>query len=292
MEATMKHSEPPHAQQRSSAQGPTVTELAKVHQLGIYFGPYRYRTIYQLATFITLGITGAAMLLPTWFFFSSFINDVSFSNTAATIFSIVFGVLFGLIALVCLWVGIKGLISAKRLRGTVIHLYKEGFILTGGGQRVVVRWDNVSAFWQSITKHYVNGIPANTTYLYRVRTKENMEYSFGNNITDIAEMGRILEREITRTLLPGAAATYEAGEPVVFGKFSVSKEGIGNGRETLRWSAIEGIKVQNGKILVKKRGQWLLNWSTARVADTPNALVFVALVSFILEQGSTSHKDQ
>ena len=261
------------------------TELAALHHLGASSGSYRYRTVYQLATFITFIVTGLALFLPIWLLFSSATDELSFENADAAIFAFVSGSVIALMALALLWVGIRGLVAVYQHHGTTIYLYKEGFILAERSKNEIVRWEQVSAFWQSITRPYINGISAKTRYFYRIQTRENRKYTFGDNVSDIAEMGQKLTREITRTLLPGVIAAYESGETVSFGKFRINKQGISERQKTLPWNRVERIEVETGRILLKKRGQYL-NWSNVLVAEIPNALVLVELVGYILEQGN------
>jgi Family of unknown function (DUF6585) len=172
------------------------------------------------------------------------------------------------------WTGI-------RERGLQVLVFPEGLTYTARGATEVLRWEDITEVIQQITKHYTNGVYTGTTHIYTVRRVGRPELKFNDALKNVEELGNTIQQESYKRLLPRAIATYNAGGILHFGKLSVSQQGLSNGKESLPWSDIKGIRLDKGLISVSKEGKWL-NWATANVAQTPNIFVFTALVDSII----------
>jgi len=189
----------------------------------------------------------------------------------------IFGGILLALGMWSLWAGI-------RERGMQVLVFPDGLAYTMRGATEVVRWDDVTEVVQQITKHYTNGVYTGTTHIYTVRRAGKPDLKFNDALKNVEQLGTTIQQESYRRLLPRAIATYNAGGILHFGKLSVSQQGLSNGKETLAWSEIKGVKLDKGMISVSKQGKWL-NWATANVAQTPNIFVFTALVDSIIGVG-------
>ncbi len=54
-----------------------------------------------------------------------------------------------------------------------------------GSIMVVIRWDQVEAVWQAVTRRYYNGIYTGTTHLYTVRRWDRTKTVFNDQIKNV-----------------------------------------------------------------------------------------------------------
>jgi hypothetical protein len=178
-------------------------------------------------------------------------------------------------------IGLFLLFNWWRSRGVYVQVYSDGLARGQGDKVQEVRWDNVSQVWQSITKHYRNGIYTGTTYLYTVQTNDNRTLKFGNEIKGIEQLGQTIQNESTKRLFPKMVNAYNSGQAVPFGQFTLSKDGVGHKNKYLSWAEIEGTQINNGYVTFKKQGKWF-NWANVPVASIPNLIVFLSLIDHVV----------
>jgi hypothetical protein len=171
--------------------------------------------------------------------------------------------------------------ASVREKGLQVLLFPDGLAYTARGKTEICRWDEIDAITQQVTKHYTNGIYTGTTHVYTVRRAGKPDLKFNDALQNVELLGNEIQQEVYRRLLPRAIQTYNAGGVVQFGKLSVSQQGLSNGKETIPWPEVKGVKLDKGVISVSKQGKWL-NWASATVAQTPNIFVFTALVDSIV----------
>ena len=186
-------------------------------------------------------------------------------------------VLGGLLLAAGLWVAYTGFAE----EGLQVQVFPDGLTYTKRGATEVLRWDDIAEVLQQVTKRYVNGAYVGTTHIYTLRRPGKPDLQLNDTLVNVEALGNTAQQEIYRRRLPQALAAYNAGAIVPFGKLSISQAGLSNGKETIAWSEIKGVKLDKGIISVSKQGKWL-NWSTATVAQTPNIFVFTALVDSIV----------
>jgi hypothetical protein len=164
---------------------------------------------------------------------------------------------------------------------TRVLVFPDGLVHIKNGKTSVFRWDDIGAVWQQITKRYVNGVYTGTTHLYTLRRYDGEQIKLNDSIGKVEELGTLVQNETFKRLMPKAIATYTAGGTVVFGKISVSPQGISNGKQTLPWTEVKGVTIDRGVISVSKQGKWL-RWASDTAANTPNLYVFLQLVDAII----------
>jgi hypothetical protein len=177
--------------------------------------------------------------------------------------------------------GVYLLFNWWKNRGAYVQVYSGGLARIQGAKVQEVRWDDIRAVWQSITKHYRNGVYTGTTYLYTVMTNDNRKVTFGNEFKGVEQLGQLIQTESTNRLFPRMIAAYNGGQPVPFGDFTISKEGISHKNKNLSWAEIEGAQINNGYVTFKKQGKWF-NWANVPVAAIPNLIVFLSLIDHVV----------
>jgi hypothetical protein len=177
-----------------------------------------------------------------------------------------------------LFVGVKVFLE----RDLRVRAYSDGLVQTKRGTNTVIRWHNIVAVWQNVTDYtYYRMFTYDTTHCYTIQLNNNRKLQFDDSIKNVAELGNVIQQQVTKRQLPDALKALEQGGTIPFGKLSVSAQGLSNGKETIPWWQVESVRLDRGIITVKKEGKWL-NWSSIRVAETPNILVFLTLVDTIV----------
>jgi hypothetical protein len=194
-----------------------------------------------------------------------------------------------IIALVVAGLSVWGLVDNKRKQGMQLLVFPEGLAETKQEQTSLIRWDDISYSWQSVTKHYRTGIYTGTTHLYTIQTKDGQQYKFNDTYKNVEALGNLIQDEVARRIFPVVAQAYNAGQTVNFGQLNISKAGINNGKETIAWDEVKDVKLQSGIVTIKKEGKWL-NWKNVTVAQTPNIFVFLGMVNQIVGVNTAQKK--
>jgi len=164
-------------------------------------------------------------------------------------------------------------ISILRKRGLRVLVFPEGLAYTRRSRTEIIRWDEVAAVWQGITRVQYTF----TVRSCKVQLDDGRKYTFNNALRNVTELIATIQQEVTPRILARASDAYDAGETIPFGKLGVSKAGISRGKQTLPWDQVKRVTVDKGVITVRKQGS-LLKWASVPVAEMPNFFVFASLV--------------
>jgi hypothetical protein len=161
-----------------------------------------------------------------------------------------------------------------------IVVFRKGFAHFQREKIIVFPYDEIVAVWQSITKHYINGIYTRTTYNYHVRGKGS-ELSLSSAFPNVQWLGERIQNEVIARQLPRSIQTLNERGTVRFGRLSVSPDGIGCDGMILPWDQVEEVEIQEGVISVRMHGKWF-SWGNVKAAEVPNIFVFLSLVDKII----------
>ena len=115
-----------------------------------------------------------------------------------------------------------------------------------------------------------------------MRVQDGREIQIGDAVNRVIDLGTIIQREVTKLLLPRTIASYKSGETLSFGKVNVNRQGVNNGKEMIPWDQIDAIEVRSGLIVVQKYGR-VMKWSTVREHETPNVYILQNLVDYAVK---------
>ena len=196
----------------------------------------------------------------------------------------------------------QDVLTGRSLR---FFVFSWGVSWINGADEVSASWEEVTHVWRAITRHSASGSPTYTDYRYTLRLADGRSRAFRGALparsarasgavrleptpgmttpVTIEQLGRLLERGVTRVQLPKAIDRFNAGQAVSFGPLTLSPGGIAAGHQSLPWSEIEGVQTRKGVVSVRKSGKWLA-WKRALVSEIPNYVVFDALVRASLAQ--------
>jgi hypothetical protein len=168
-----------------------------------------------------------------------------------------------------------------RFRGLSVQVYEDRLVRSKGSKTETLRWDEIRAVFQSITNIERYGQVVNTLHTYTIETTDGRTLKFSNEIVDIHSLGQIIQTEVTNRLVPKMMQSFNSGETVSFGTFSLNKQGITQGKKSLEWAEIEGAQIDNGVVTFKKQGKWF-NWTRVPADKIPNLPTFLTLIDHMV----------
>jgi hypothetical protein len=183
----------------------------------------------------------------------------------------------GLIALACLGVGGWCLFTAWNNWGSAVAVFDAGLAVARWEDVRQIPWEEVTAVWQAITKHYTNGIYTGTSHKYTVQLVDDTKYTWDDKYKDIETLGKAIQSKVTNTLYPKYVAALKAGSRLEFGPLALDYNKLYSGKKELSWDEVKSVKIQGGFISVKKEKGWL-RWAGASVPQIPNFFILYALL--------------
>src|SRR5215469_7173262 len=210
-------------------------ELASRYQLGNLVAEYRPWLRRR-----SMLLTGTYLLVGGLFLLILGVRSLDASGPLVILFAV------ALIALAFLRPA-RYYFSTRHLR---VYVGTQGLVRVKKNRTEAVKWDQVEAFWQNVTRitYRVYGVPTNrvTAHKYTIRRVDGTRMIFKDTLLDVENLGTTIAQETARLLLPRAIDTYNSGAPVAFGSLSLSKQGITKSTKHLPWDQFAGVQVENG----------------------------------------------
>lgn len=231
-----------------------VMQQAEQYQLGSLLGTYKPQLSHPLAI---IGLIVGAWVL-----------DIIVIAVAASFGYILYFTIF--LPIIALIYGIRAMFHYN----VRVYHFNAGLIKTKGQQFDVIRWDQVEAVWQKITKSRYS-----TSYTYTVQRTDHKTFIFNSILRQIALLGQNIMQEVTKIQMPRAMEAYNAGHTLNFGTLAISSYGINNGKEQLSWDQLENVALYRGYLVIKKIGK-KRNWEHVAVASIPNYTVLLGIISY------------
>ena len=213
--------------------------------------------------------------------------------------------LIAFVGIAWLLVGVWMIVAAHLVRGMRVFVYEYGLISLRI-QATVVLWQDVVSLWKDIRVvgrqdkarsernegnggkgekkgRHGKGRRQNVRRVYTVQCADERLVRFDDELVDIEKLGTLLEDTITRRLLPGVIATYEAGSVVAFADVAVSSRGVAirRARQLLPWQDVAGMTIDDSALTLyhfQREGMW----ATLPVASIPNVGVLKALLEYAM----------
>jgi hypothetical protein len=190
--------------------------------------------------------------------------------------------LFKLLVLGCfLMIGAVVLIvRAWRNRGLCVLVYREGLVRLHREKANAFFWDEVETVLARKNKEAWSKAAAGSLVV-TVWRRNGEQYQFDDTLPDLKRLAELIRTQTLQHLLPRALDALQAGNEVAFGKLRVGPAGLGRERDSLPWEQVKEIKIDDDKVTISKKGNWLA-WHTVPLGEVPNAHVFGALVQKLL----------
>ncbi|MDZ8262844.1 DUF6585 family protein [Nostoc sp. ChiQUE01b] len=169
-----------------------------------------------------------------------------------------------------------------------LFIYDKGLVYQSSNKTRVINFSDIMALWQYSARYYLYFIIPNgrTTYEYTIETKDGKKIVIDEIIAN-EELGKYLNYELFKHLMPSLKFNYALGKEVVFGEITISKKGIKVKNATLPWLDIKSIDISAGKLYIKKKNSgWLdKNWYVTEVSTIYNLYIFIEMTNAILNSG-------
>lgn len=251
----------------------SVFQFAEAQQIGTVVKEYKSQTLMKSILGICLNVLGGIFIL----------GGVGLAALVHTLDSIRAGLFLAAVGLVALSYGLYLTRTVSRNKRTQIYVGTDGLMRVKGDQVETIRWDQISGvqqrFVQSRSNYFLRA--------YLLLRRDGSVLAIERSYQDFKELGKAIEDEVTRHLLPEALAVYQTGGAVSFGAMQVSSQGISvqkqNELKTLLWSEFNGYKVYDGRVNIKKRAGRLA-WETLLISQVPNLCVLLALTQHITNE--------
>jgi hypothetical protein len=183
----------------------------------------------------------------------------------------------GLFAVTCLVLGGWALYKTWNNWGSAAAVFDRGLAVANFEDVRQIPWEEVTAIWQEVTKHYYNGVYTGTTHKYTVQLTDDTKYKFDDKYKEVETLGKAIQTNVTNTLYPKYVSALKAGSRLEFGPLALDRNKIYSGKKELDWNEVKSIRIRSGFISVKKDKGWF-RWAGARVPQIPNFFVFYALL--------------
>ncbi len=267
-------SPPPQTASRPSQQPAIRTEidqLVAIHQLGKVQREYKNGVSTPLATGLSSCLLGVLCFLP--FILLSFTQVGGYFSGMR--WTIIIGFAFLSYGINRITVAINNIGTNMLYHNPRCYLCSHGVMSIKGKQVQTIRWDQIRRI-QKIFRTGISNIPQQYI-LYRPEDEEPLVLD--SVFTGFGILGKQIEREVTRRLLPEALAAYKAGQTLNFGAVNVTPQGLSleETRKALPWEKLGAIDENKGYLIVKEKGT-LSTWENIEVSTMLNLCVLLPLI--------------
>ncbi len=244
-------------------------QLGSLHQLGELescFDQQDMRVVFTIVGLICAPI-GFFLILSPW------------SSDIGGLLVHAWGVIW---TLACL---LPAIVSLTRRR-VHIAVYTSGLIALKGEQRFIARWDQVEKFWKDI--HIGRSADSGDSHEYKIQLTDGTFYRFTDNLNPVvSNLGRHIEQEVTRLLLPQAIATCTGGTEMSWDGLRVSPSllivDMDDTPTSLPLVDLELVTLDEEHLTIFRKSERRA-WHKQRVETIANVAVFKGLVDYLVLQ--------
>ena len=174
--------------------------------------------------------------------------------------------------------------------GKVVFLYEHGLIDRRKRRPRVIRYDEIHSLKTYIAKQYLKGIVYLWThFIYTVELRNGNKIIFNHGLQSVERLGTIVGDKIVEQKLPAAIATFQQGQPLHFGKLTLTQSGLAAGKNLLPWSELGSIYIlpsEYGPSLsiystqIDREGN-LKQWKWFRLENVINIPLLLAMADWV-----------
>ncbi len=163
-------------------------------------------------------------------------------------------------------------------------VYEYGFVLTDHLRRQVpCRWDEVTEVYETIT-YRDHRMRYPRYWRYTVLRQDGQPIRLDDAIKHNRKLGRLIQQEVHRRLMPQLIEAYQAGGTVTFGpQIGLNPQGIVSGGELLRWEQVAEIRYSRQGDVQISLGAQHRRWRRVPHSNIANYDTFKAMVDQALD---------
>jgi hypothetical protein len=169
-----------------------------------------------------------------------------------------------------------------------LRVYREGFAFTRGGNTETVFWREIERVREEWTKEVYQGVIHIYFHKIEIHKTNGQRLKLDRKITDIEQVGRIIQQAVADQLLAGTVERLRSGEMCDFGAFSISRERIAHkGKKSIPWSEVKSLGINTiGRTtfyVYKTDGKLGLPWAMETGGSLFNLHLFTVLTNWFIE---------
>jgi hypothetical protein len=185
--------------------------------------------------------------------------------------------------------GVTNILRALCHFGLDIAVFSHGFHFSRRGRKAFIPWNAIASVWISgrtmlqdtkMDRFYVILKQAFGSRHCTVVTHDGRMFAVACLFSGFMDYVNVVEREVTRRLLPLALAAYQDGQELTFGPVSVGFRGWSRGSFTIPWCEVKAIMVADGWFVVTSSSLPQRLWIGLPISKIPN---YSVLLSFLNE---------
>jgi hypothetical protein len=185
------------------------------------------------------------------------------------------GIGVGLFVALALLPGIALFVLIRRLRWR-LFLFEKGFVLVQGGERLVP--------WTDVKSVFRGGTPREPKL--RLTLEDGRRIMLDSAFQGFSTFSGTVEENVTRLAVEKGVVALSKGDAVLFGKMTLSQEGLENEGKPLGWPDVDrlgiewrrsGNVVYTALVVFKKTSRGNVEWCAKRLDAFPNFKAFLQL---------------
>ena len=159
-----------------------------------------------------------------------------------------------------------------------VAVYERGFACRDRTGLQTWRWDEILTMTSAVTRHYTNGIYTGTTHRYTLLDRQNQRLKLVDTIGRVEDLAKVIDTNIFPRLYPRAVDQYNAGELLLFGPVTISKQGMTIGKKTYPWGEVKQVSIHHGTLRVTRKEGGRSSGGRAAASAIPNIHVLLAII--------------
>lgn len=160
-------------------------------------------------------------------------------------------------------------------------LYAYGFVFTDWLRGLTFRWDDVTEVYASpIYRNTARGYRSNliVNWIYTVHRNDGKKVKI-TGLEGMSGLGKIIQAEVSKQMLPQIVDAYQAGDNVPFGpRLCLSQHGVRVGNKLLPWDQVAGVKLdQYNAVTILQKGK-RVPWKRISSDKVANSFLLESLI--------------
>jgi hypothetical protein len=164
-----------------------------------------------------------------------------------------------------------------------VTLYADGLLYCKGRTTQVVRWEEIQSIERQFKVYRRKGNITDVRPAYTCELLQKPNLVLSAEITGVAEVGTIIERELTKRFLPSILSDYRAGKSITFSQLTLTQQYIGNRKKDMGWTRVSKVEV-GPEQLVAERAEAKTDTLTAPLSNVPNVCLLEGLLEDISQE--------
>jgi hypothetical protein len=163
-----------------------------------------------------------------------------------------------------------------------VAVFEEGFAVRNWKGIQLWRWQDVVSMTSAVTSHSILGIHTGTTHHYDFTNSRKQRLFLTDSISKVEQLAQNIDQRTYPLLYEIAAAHFNAGQSIPFGRIRISRSGIVVGRRTYPWMDVKAVSIQHGILKVSGKEAGWFSGTRLAISGIPNARVLLTILEHLV----------